>query len=574
MDRFTVFCRTEAGDKAIASAQDVQDKLSRALLEAVDGFSTVGELSSRIGEASSALAALTALETAGLIETLDARMARVAGQESRWVSASGGLSVGGKASSSPLSVPQGVEPFSGFGADSLAPVLPAGREPVRSEPARSEGTKFKVASGSKASILDRIRAFFGNIGHEMLAGAGARGRAIRRTVLITASLLTLVVVGFAAVVLLQQLSTLRERVERSAAQWTGEPVRIASVGIGFHPWPAFVLKDIQIGEGGRSRIGSAWGYPDWIKWAMGKRQSLGITITDATIESSLLLRLASLATPPERWRLREIDVHRMTLHAGVLTTEALDGRLGFDDLGVWSEGRFAAEDYVLETRVQDGQIQLAAHADSWKLGDSRLENPMISGLLSGSGLRDAQFGASWLSGALKGKLDLDLTGPVRLSGRLRMEGVSADSLGALAGAAGVVEGRLSGPVTLEARASSPDGLLDALVWSGSYAIADGALTRLDLLESMKRSGATPTAGGVTRFTRMEGDYQFEPGRALHFGIHRLDAGALKASGRFSVSDKGLQGVLRADLTTPIERFARMYSVDGAPASPILKQMGQ
>ena len=120
-----------------------------------------------------------------------------------------------------------------------------------------------------------------------------------------------------------------------------------------------------------------------------------------------------------------------------------------------------------------------------------------------------------------------------------------------------------------------DKLLDGLRWSGNYAIADGALTRIDLLEAMRRGGAAPIAGGVTRFSKMEGDYAFEAGKPLRFGIRRLDSGALMASGHFTISRDGkIQGALRADLHTAVERFARGFSVEGEPASPRLKAAGE
>jgi hypothetical protein len=568
LDRFTVFCRTGAGDKAIAEEKGGLDKLSRALLEAIDGFSTVGEISSRIGDARSVPKLLETLEEGGLIETLDARMARVAGQESRWVSASGGLSVGGKPSSPQTEFGEPAEPH--FEPHSEQPPEPA---PPRRE---TETSRFKVASGSRASAFDRFRAFLGNFGHDLLSEKGAHARKIRRAVMITASLVILVVAAFTAVVLVQQLSTLRARVEQGAASWTGEPVKIASAGIGFHPWPAFVLKDIRLGEGGASRVGSAWGYPDWINWALGRPQRLSITFADARLESSLLLRLATLTTPQAKWRVKSLEVRNASVHVGQFSINEMEGRLGFDDLGVWTEARLQSPGgFVLETQVLEGRVQLSARAESWKLGESTLENPMLTGELGASGIKGAQFGANWLSGSIKGDVDLDLSGAPRLDGRLKLSGVSADSLAALGGFSGVLEGRLSGPVTVGARAQSVDKLLDGLRWSGSYAIADGALTRIDLLEAMRRGGAAPIAGGVTRFSKMEGDYAFEAGKPLRFGIRRLDSGALMASGRFTISRDGkIQGALRADLHTAAERFARGFSVEGEPASPRLKASGE
>ncbi|WP_417067275.1 hypothetical protein [Niveibacterium terrae] len=577
MDRFTVFCRTGAGDKAIADERGGQDKLTRALLEAIDGFSTVGEISSRIGDARSVPKALEALEAGGMIETLDARMARVAGQESRWVSASGGLSVGGKPASPPSEFGEPrTEMHSEIHTEPHAePHIESSSGEASLHP-KTDSSRFKVASGSRASVFDRFRAFLGNFGHDLLAAKGSHARKIRRAVLITVSLGVLVVAAFSSVVLVQQFSTLRARVEQGAASWTGEPVKIGSAGIGFHPWPAFVLKDIKLGEGGASRVGSAWGYPDWIDWALGRPLRLSVTFADAQIESSLLLRLATLTTPQATWRLKSLEVRNTALHVGQLSIGALEGRLGFDDLGVWTEGRLLAPNgAVLETQVQDGRVQFTARAASWKLGESTLENPLLTGELNGSGFKGAQFGANWLSGAIKGDVDLDLSGPFRLDGRLKISSVSVDSLAALGGFSGVLEGRLSGPVTVEAKTQNASQLLDALRWTGSYSIADGALTRIDLLEAMRRGGAAPIAGGVTRFSKMEGDYAFEVGKPFRFGIRRLDSGALMASGRFTITRDGkIQGGVRADLHTAVERFARNFSVEGEPASPRLKAGGE
>jgi len=352
-------------------------------------------------------------------------------------------------------------------------------------------------------------------------------------------------------------------------------VRIGSVGVGFHPWPAFVLKDIQVGEGGISRIEAAWGNPDWLNWVQGKPQHVSIGFEDAQIDSSLLLRVATLPPPSEPWRVKSIDVGNLSVRLGLFVGRGLEGSFSFGDEGLWTGARLVSsgkDGYILEAQVQDGHVQASAHAESWKLGTSQLENPMIVGELTSTGLKAGQFGAGWLSGAIKGVVDVDFSGIARLRGRMNLDGVLMEQVVALAGFPGVMEGRVSGPVTIE---GSGENLLARLRWRGSYVITEGSLLRIDLVEAMRRQGLAPISGGVTRFSRMEGGFAFEQGKPVSLDIRSLKAGALTASGRVSISGDGaLKGGLRADVHTPVERVARVFSVDGRVVTPQLRPLGQ
>ncbi|WP_374515058.1 hypothetical protein [Niveibacterium sp.] len=563
MDRFSVFCRTEAGDRMMAEPKGSGDRLTRSVLEAVDGFSTVGELVTRLKDGKSVQRALTELERAGLIETLDARMARVAEQEARWLRGD--------------EAPARVEPRE------IAPSGPLAAEPSpsaadkRKQSAENRRLERALGSGSQASIFDKIRVFFATLGHRAVSGSGKGGDKIRRGLIVIVALLVVGGIGAAVAALAWQASTLRQRVEQDAAAWLGEPVKVGRVGVAFHPWPVFELGDIQIGEGGTSRIDRAFGGPDWFRWATSQPQRLHVALKGGSVQPSLLTRLSGLDTPGRVWRLKEIQVDEMSVPVGKTVLADLAGSFVFSGDGKWESARLKPKEPAVtyELLVQDGGILASVIAPEFKYGDTKLDNVLISGRLGLSGMDDAQFSANWLGGAIKGVVSLDLLSRVVVKGQFKLDALNFDQLVALMGTPALVSGRVSGSMAMSAEVDSFVDLAGDSKWSGSFSVADGSINRIDLVEAMRRSGNAPISGGVTRFNIMEGAVVREPAKGVRVEIRRLDAGALSASGRVQVDAEGaVRGALRSEVKTPVERIVRLFSVEGTLKTMQLRPQGE
>ncbi|WP_341675201.1 hypothetical protein [Niveibacterium sp. SC-1] len=557
VDRFTVFCRTETGDRELNDPRTAADKMARSVLEAVDGFSTVGELCSRLGRNRAVQQALGELERNGLVETLDARMARVSEQESRWLRGDAG---GGRME------PSGQLPAAA--ADGSANLSKAEEKRLRRA----------IASGSRATIMDRIRSFFGNLGHGAMTGGGKKAHKLRRVVAGVAVLLVLLVIGAAFVSLGYQVSNLREKVEREAAAWLGEPVKVGSVGIGFHPWPAFALQDIQIGEGGTTQVARAWGHPDWLHWALGQTQSLSVALDGIKTDPVLLQRVAALTTQGNGWRLKKIAVDNLAVGVGSLRLHELGGTLGFDEAGRWAEARLTGREggFVYELSPQAGVVKVFVYnPQETDFGPSKLENLSVQGDLGPTGLTNVQISANWLSGSLKGNGTVDFAQSAALTGDFKLDSVSAAKLVALSDAAGSMDGRLSGSFRLDAKAAEPAEWASRAVVDGQFTVADGTLLKIDLFEAMRRPGGAPISGGTTRFGKLEGRMAREPGKPVRVDIRRLESGALTASGRITLAEQGqLGGMLRNEVRTPVESIVRQFSVQGTAAVPQLRALGE
>lgn len=563
MDRFSVFCRTEAGDRMMAEPKGSGDRLTRSVLEAVDGFSTVGELVTRLKDAKSVQRALTELERAGLIETLDARMARVAEQEARWLRGD--------------EAPARVEPREIAPSGPLAAEPPPSAADKRKQSAESRRLERALGSGSQASIFDKIRVFFATLGHRAVSGGGKGGDKIRRGLIVIVALFVVGGIGAAVAALAWQASTLRQRVEQDAANWLGEPVKVGRVGVAFHPWPVFELGDIQIGEGGTSRIDRAFGGPDWFRWVTSQPQRLHVVLKGGSLQPSLLARLSGLDTPGRVWRLKEVQVDAMSVPVGKAVLTDLAGAFLFSGDGKWESARLKPKEAAVtyELQVQDGGILASVIAPEFKYGETKLDNVLISGRLGLSGMDDAQFSANWLGGAIKGVFSLDLLSRVAVKGQFKVDALSFDQLAALLDTPSLVSGRVSGPMTVSAETDSLADLASASKWTGSFSIADGAINRIDLVEAMRRSGNAPISGGVTRFNVMEGAVVREPGKGVRVEIRRLDAGALSASGRVQIDTEGVvRGALRSEVKTPVERIVRLFSVEGSLKTMQLRPQGE
>ncbi len=563
MDRFSVFCRTEAGDRMMAEPKGSGDRLTRSVLEAVDGFSTVGELVTRLKDGKSVQRALTELERAGLIETLDARMARVAEQEARWLRGD--------------EAPARVEPREIAPSGPLAAEPPPSAADKRKQSAENRRLERALGSGSQASIFDKIRVFFATLGHRAVSGGGKGGDKIRRGLIVIVALLVVGGIGAAVAALAWQASTLRQRVEQDAAAWLGEPVKVGRVGVAFHPWPVFELGDIQIGEGGTSRIDRAFGGPDWFRWATSQPQRLHVALKGGSVQPSLLTRLSGLDTPGRVWRLKEIQVDEMSVPVGKTVLADLAGSFVFSGDGKWESARLKPKEPAVtyELLVQDGGILASVIAPEFKYGDTKLDNVLISGRLGLSGMDDAQFSANWLGGAIKGVVSLDLLSRVVVKGQFRLDALNFDQLVALMGTPALVSGRVSGSMAMSAEVDSFVDLAGDSKWSGSFSVADGSINRIDLVEAMRRSGNAPISGGVTRFNIMEGAVVREPAKGARVEIRRLDAGALSASGRVQVDAEGaVRGALRSEVKTPVERIVRLFSVEGTLKTMQLRPQGE
>lgn len=541
----------------MAEPKGSADRLTRSVLEAVDGFSTVGELATRLSDAKGVQRALTELERAGLIETLDARMARVAEQESRWLRGD--------------DTPPRVEP-----REIVQPTAAELKVEKRKAAADAKRLERALGSGSRATIFDRVRVFFGTLGYEATSGGGKAGERIRRALMILVALAVIGGIGASIAALGWQVSTLRQRVEHDAAAWLGEPVRVGNVGIGFRPWPVFELSDIQIGEGGLSQISRAWSGPDWIRWMTGQPQRLSVSVRDATVHPSLLIRLAGLESPGRVWRLREIQLDQLAVPLGTVRVEGLTGAMLFAGDGKWESARLKNQEgaFTYELSAADGGVSANFIAPEFKYGETKVQNFLLAGKLGLMGLSAGQFGANWLGGALKGAVDLDFSQRVNVKGQAKLDAIGFEPLAALLKGAGVVQGRLSGTVTLNGEFDSVSALSQGLRWSGSYSVADGAINRVDLLEAMRRQGNAPISGGVTRFGLMEGSFAFEPEKGVKIEIRRLDAGALSATGRLQVGvDGNAKGALRCEVRTPVERIARSFAIEGALQTLQLRPLG-
>lgn len=553
MDRFTVFCQTQSGEHEIAQPSKSIEKTARSLLEIVDGVATVGELTSRLG-GSRTVRALEELERLGLVETLDARMARIALQEARRVRGNAPLEA---------SLGEGVAMLDGHTQTYV--------ENDFAVP--SNNPRQALASGSRATIFDRLSAFFGNLSYTAAKGGGDWGRKLRRTLL---GLLILAVLGGIGLILtVTVLGALKigSQIEREASAWLGTPVKIGSVGVGFHPWPGFTFHDIRIGEDGESRIPIGWGHPDWFRWATGQTQHLSLTLDNPNIQAALIHRLARLQVPPGAWRLASASVRNASVPFGSLKLEGLSGELLFAADSRWQMLRLRPQegDFTLEAENHEGVPWVSLRSPEYKFGQIKLVDVLLSGVLGATGFPAAQFSANWLSGALQGKAKLDFSEAAQVSGRLEASGISMEQLSELAGAPELLGGRLSGPFNIEAKAANIDELSAALRVSGKYQIDNGTLGRLDLFEAMRRNDAAPFSGGTTRFTRMEGSFVYLSGNGLKVEMRQLDAGALSGSGTWAVDRNGaLRGSLRTDLRTPLERLEHQYRIEGSLQMPQLR----
>lgn len=172
----------------------------------------------------------------------------------------------------------------------------------------------------------------------------------------------------------------------------------------------------------------------------------------------------------------------------------------------------------------------------------------LQGILSDTALVDGRVALTGYGGKWDGTLRGEWPGPVMFDATLTMTAVSANQVSrSLLDRGAVAEGVVNGTVTVRAQGANWDevGRLDRL--NAQFVVERGALKGFDLGEALRERVARPISGGETRFERLRGRLEGEPGNIV-LRVDELDAGALQATGQLRIDEfLALKGQLVASV---------------------------
>ena len=425
---------------------------------------------------------------------------------------------------------------------------------------------------------------------------------LRRALLV---LLVLVVAAAVGIYWFFSGDGMRRALEQQATTWLGQPVRIASASARVFPRVAIQLRDVQVGDPARLTLAD-------VQVSTGLRALLSRRVEDAEIilsNSRIALPLpfslpeSEAAAPAEAGsdgitiasirhitlrdvsvasRGREIavsadsslagsrlDLSRFTARAGSTELEAsgvveleprLDARLqasanllDLDDLIALADA-FTPPTAPRQSRgggaLVPGRISAKLSATKARAAGVELANLAADLLAQGNRLSLTSASFQLLGGRYDGVLDIDAGQTLAITLNSRITDLDVAQLAAFGGVPGSVSGRLSGTGRFTGRGGDIASVLAAAGGSGTAAITDGTIQRLNLVRTVVlffgRPASDAPASQGDRFDEMTASFTLarQVVRAESFTLQSPDVD-IAGSGTLSIPTKALDG--RADL---------------------------
>lgn len=620
MDENQVFIKTAEGEGEVRRRTRLVQRHLRNVLIMVDGYSTVGELSERFGDADAVRAALQELEQQALIETFERRIVREmkAGQGSSRPQAAEGTTADEPVMESfpsldaaPIELEEVVveavsvedmrtdekrvdEPTQALTEEAAAPPsphfvghpLPPLIEAIVRTEEFSDAKSLPLDLESprqmpppKPTLWSRLLARKERLSSErrkkkLRASRRAgirRSRTMRRAAWI---------LGF-AVLIVAPLSWLGYRVGSSAdavraqleadlSRVLGERVRIGKMALALTPRPGWSAENIIAGED--VGVASAHARPALLSLASDRWTIDHLVLEHVELREGGLARLAALSDTGTV-AFRRIELRGVRLALGGTWMEPLSGDIEIGPTGrvarIWLRDAAARMQAEL---VPDAGGQFAVHvtAGNWTLPfwpGLVLESFNATGRLGPDGIRFSHVEGRAYGGLISGAGGVDWSRGAQMTGELEL--ARADLGRLLAAVKPEVSG--SGEVSLkmgvQAQAPSMNKLAQAVELRTSYEIKRGEIARFDLDEAV-RSGL-PTRGGVTAFDEMSGRLSLSGGAAKLSDLH-LASGLMRTFGHVTVgADTRLEGALTVEIRGATNRVRTPLAIGGTLGEPVV-----
>lgn len=570
MDENLVYSKTSAGEEAVRQRTRVVQRNLRMVLILVDGKTTAGELSAKVGNPQLVEQSLRELEEDGFIAPADEAASKWARSFANlYQSAKPGTPERPVQNPSTLTVPE-VSYFHG----------PSSRPGIVDEVEEEEGEQRQATAappGAAPAALPAGPGLFSRL------GATFRSRKIGRSckkgpnkLLFGLVAVVLLVIGLYASLPQQRY---RHELEAGLTAALGSPVSVERLGFGWAGQPALLAKVSKVGDGGISlgevalvpRWGSLWSErPGWRR----------IEVHGAQLP---LAAVAGLPTAAERLGASG-EPARVVLRDALLTLGplAVAGRWRAESAGGESV-QLDSDDGTLHATVSrraDG-VAVSWRGLGWNpSGGSRWAVDQVEGeALVEPATSDAvtvqlrKVEALALDGRWQGEARLEVRGGrIALEGRAALKFVAGNRLASLGLVPVKIQGPCSAELAVRAQGKDWDALLAGMAFEGPVTVGKGELTGIDLLQSVREGGASLTRGGVTSFDNLTGRIRRD-GRGTALTGLTLQSGLIGASGRVAADGNGrLDGLFDVQLRGSANQLRAQLALTGTAADPQLRRL--
>lgn len=616
-----VYVKTREGEEAVHQRTRLVQRNLRTVLILIDGKSSVSELISKAGSEEVLVAALEQLERDGFIRLVSEQAA--AGVDPKSMANYLEPATDEPFPSSPASAKKAAGAFASSGEVSVNPFAPppvgsTGRPAVKSTSIDAVSiSPFSVAASEKHSVAPAANPFqsapaaspFGApASSPFVAPAPKPAPAARPTPevpepvapepavalpfkrhgrLLTGRRVLFGALGALALLILVAIfypyDSYRPRVEAALSELAGQPVRVANVSASFFPGPALVLSQVSAGagaDGGGVTISEVRAVPSlWM--LVGKKAFSRVTLRGTLVPMAQVGSVASAlsaAGQSHSFSVGRLEIESMTLALRDIVFQDYSGRAELAPDGSLKKLSLRSTDGTMSIQVGPGATakeptQVLVQGQGWKSGEASpfvFDALEISGQLSGTRFVAEKIEGRIFGGVVQGKLQLDWSGGMLVSGDVNVDYMNGPQLAAALGSGSIgVEGQTSARVRFLASGASWNALAGKVPLEGSFLAKTGVINGLDFVEAVRRGSKLATRGGATRYDQMTGKFRWNDD-ILQLTEVDLSSGAVRATGSVAVVKGGnLTGSVSVMLKSSAATIRTPVAVVGTLKDPQL-----
>jgi len=371
-------------------------------------------------------------------------------------------------------------------------------------------------------------------------------------------------------------------VEAALAQLSGQAAKVGEMRVSLYPKPGLLLGDVRLGsadDGKEIRISEVRLQPVLGTLLAAKKVFHEVELSGVTLPAEAVAGFSGMfeaAAQPSA----KVGVQHVTLENAAV---ALRG-LGFSEMGgeikLAPDGRFQllslhSADRSLQLEAKPLAKGLAVQLDGfgWRPSAASpfvFDSASVKGNLAGSVFTISSMELRIFDGLIQGVAALHADKQPGLAGDLVFERISAKRLGAAFGVGAQFEGETSGKMKFAATAEAWPAIFSTMNADGEFSMLRGSIAALDLAEAVRRTSASPTRGGFTRFEQLSGKFKLLPASCRFSGLV-INSGLMQSTGQIEVSkDLQVSGRLEVQMRGTVNQMRMPVSISGPLKAPVLQ----
>ena len=279
----------------------------------------------------------------------------------------------------------------------------------------------------------------------------------------------------------------------------------------------------------------------------------------------------------------KIALKNVKLEVKGVTIEPFDADFSLDKTGkiVKAGARVRSGKWSLDFLPNKGTAEAPAGEGEWTVDfqASGIALPIgaplpvtriaAKGVMAGSSITFPDADAKLFEGTAKGPVKIDFKGGVAVTSEFAVERIKVDQLTSEFTKDVTMTGRMDGQFSLAASAPTVAELFDKPIVNGTFAVKDGAIGNVDIVQVMRTPGSV---GGQTKFADLTGVLRVSDG-VVRYEKLKLSNNLLQAGGAVSVvvSNSNLSGGFNAEIRSNVAQDRGAFTVSGKTARPSVKR---